>query len=76
MQGITKSTRNYSVFVFDVIFVVVYFVLIGRFENMILYTQKWLPYLAILTNYVFPLILLVIALLKRKKNEVRYEKNY
>lgn len=71
----TRLSRNYSVVVFDVIFAIVYFVLVGRFENMITYTRGWLSYLGIVTNYLIPIILLFIALPYRKKGR-RYEKTF
>ena len=71
----TKLSRTYSVVVFDVIFAIVYFVLVGRFENMITYTQGWLSYLGLVTNYLIPLMLLFIALPYKKKRRV-YEKTF
>lgn len=65
-----KLNRAYSVAVFDVLFFTIYFVLIGRFTNMIAFTHNYLPYIALIVNYLIPLILLFIALPKRsKKNE-------
>ncbi len=69
-----KLNRKYSIVVFDVIFLVVYFILVGRYENMILYTEGWLPYFSIFTNFLIPIIILFISLPKRKG--VRYEKTF
>lgn len=70
-----KLNRAYSVCVFDVVFLLSYFVLIGRYENMLIYTQGWLPYYSIATNIVIPIVLFFISLPKMRK-EVIYEKNY
>ena len=69
-----KLNRAYSVAVFDVIFIIVYVILVGRYENMLLYTRSWLPYLALVTNYLIPLMIFFMALPKKKG--VKYEKNY
>ena len=71
----TRLGRTYSVIVFDIIFAVVYFVLVGRFENMITYTESWLPYLGLVANYVIAILLLFIALPYRKKGRA-YEKTF
>lgn len=63
-----KLNRTYSVVVFDVIFMCVYFILVGRYENMLLYNESWLPYLSLFANYLIPILLFVIAILKRRRN--------
>lgn len=72
----TRLNRTYSVVVFDVIFALVYVLLTGKFENVLSYTENWLPYVGIFTNYVLPITLLIISLLSLKKEKKKYEKNY
>lgn len=73
-------SRAYSIVVFDVLFLIVYFVLVGKYENMIFYTEGWLTYFAIFSNFLIPLILFFLALPKKQSvaglKRGRYEKSY
>lgn len=60
-------SKTYSVVVFDIIFAVLYYIFIGKYETMVSSTMFWLPYLAIFINYILPIILLIIILLKRRR---------
>lgn len=64
-----KLNRTYSVIVFDVLFFLIYFVFVERFTRMIYFTHDYLPYLAMVINYLLPLILLFCALPRRRKDE-------
>ena len=61
--------KNYSIVVFDILFCILYYVFIGRYETMVTSTLFWLPYLAIAVNYILPVLMLVIILIRRKKLE-------
>lgn len=64
--------KNYSVVVFDVLFCILYYVFIGRYETMVTSTLFWLPYLAIVINYILPLVMVLILIIRRrgeKKNK-------
>ncbi len=61
--------KNYSIVVFDIVFCISYYVFIGKYETMVTSTLFWLPYLAIIINYVLPIIVLVIIGIVRRKIE-------
>lgn len=62
----SKLNKIFAVVVFDVLFLIVYFVLIGRYEVMVTYVNKWLPYFAIVVDYLFSIIFFVLSCLKVK----------
>ncbi len=71
--GVFKGlNRTYSVVVFDVIFLALYITKIGRYSTMISYVQSWLPYFCILTEVLFPFVMLLLSM--RKKKGRKYEK--
>ena len=61
--------KNYSIVVFDILFCILYYVFIGRYEIMVTSALFWLPYLAIVINYLLPIVLLVILIIRRRKIE-------
>ncbi len=67
--------KNYSVVIFDILFCILYYVFIGRYETMVTSALYWLPYLAIAINYILPIILLVILIIRRQKIEKK-DKNF
>ena len=64
-----KLNNIYSIIVFDITFLILYYFFLGKYEIMINSTLTWLPVLAVIINVIFPLILFVIYLVKRSKNE-------
>lgn len=64
-----KLNWIYSVIVFDIIFCLVYYLFLGKYETMIQSTTSWFPFLAIFINIALPLIFWIISLIKRRKNE-------
>ncbi len=68
-MGIFPLNKIYSVVVFDILFLLLYYVFIGRYETMVVSSLHWLPYLALLINYLLPFIILIIVLLKLKRNK-------
>ena len=67
--------KNYSIVVFDILFCILYYVFIGRYETMVTSALFWLPYLAIVINYLLPIVLLVILIIRRRKIEKK-DKNF
>ena len=67
--------KNYSIVVFDILFCILYYVFIGRYETMVTSALFWLPYLAIVINYLLPILLLVILIIRRRKIEKK-DKNH
>lgn len=62
-------SKKYAVAVFDILFLLLYYVFIGKYERMVYYTTSWLPVIGVIVGYVLPIILLIISLIKRRKNE-------
>ena len=69
MKIFPKLNTVYSVIVFDIIFCLIYYVFIGKYEIMIKTTLEYFPFLAIIINIVLPIVFLIFALLKRRENE-------
>lgn len=61
--------KRYAVVVFNVLFLLLYYVFIGKYETMISSTTIWLPVIGLIVGYVLPLICLIISLIKRRKHE-------
>ena len=49
-------------------FFIVYLMLIGKYENMVIQVEVWLPYLTVVLNYLLPLLL---GLFSFKKKSVK-----
>ncbi len=65
----TKLNKIFSVVVFDVLFLVVYFILIGRYEVMVTYVETWLPYFAMVADYLIAIIFFIISCIKNEKSQ-------
>ena len=61
--------KKYGVVSFDVLFLLLYYVFIGKYEIMIDMTTSWLPILGIIIGFILPIICLIITFIKRRKNE-------
>lgn len=61
--------KKYAVVVFDVLFLLLYYVFIGKYETMISSSTIWLPVVGIFVGLVLPLICLIISLIKRRNHE-------
>ena len=61
--------EKYAVVVFDIVFLLLYYVFIGKYEIMVNSTTKWLTIVGIIVGYVLPLICFVISMIKRSKHE-------
>ena len=66
-----KLSKIYSVVVFDVIFGILYYVFIGKYEILVGSSQVWSPWLGLFVNYIFPVICLIIILVTRRKKHER-----
>ncbi len=65
-----KLNKIFSIVVFDIIFGILYYVFIGKYEILVGSSQFWSPWLGLFVNYLFPIVCLIIILLaRRKKNE-------
>lgn len=63
-----KLNKIFAVITFDIFFFIVYLMLIGKYENMVIQVEVWLPYLTIVLNYLLPLLL---GLFSFKKKSVK-----
>lgn len=63
-----KLNKIFAVITFDIFFFIVYLMLIGKYENMVIQVEVWLPYLTIMLNYLLPLLL---GLFSFKKKSVK-----
>lgn len=61
--------KKYAIVVFDVLFLLLYYVFIGKYEIMVRSTVIWLPIVGVIVGYVLPLICFIISTIKRRKNE-------
>lgn len=67
--NIFPLNKTYSVVVFDILFLLLYYVFIGKYETMVVSSLFWLPYLAIIINYILPLLILFFLITKYRKEE-------
>ena len=67
-MSIFPLNKTFSVVIFDILFLLLYYVFIGKYETMVASSLFWLPYLAVFVNYLIPII--VIFLLLRLKNNI------
>ena len=61
--------KKYAVVSFDVLFLVLYYIFIGKYEVMVSSTTTWLPIFGIICAYILPIICLIISLIKGRKYE-------
>jgi hypothetical protein len=61
--------KVYSIVIFDIIFLLLYYFLIGNYEAIVNSTFGWLEIIGAIASYVFPLICLVISIIKGEKHE-------
>lgn len=61
-----KLSIKYAIAVFDILFFVIYFILIGKYELMIQLTTQYLSYFSLLSNFIVPIII-ACCLFKKKK---------
>ncbi len=73
VQIFDKLSVKYGVIVFDILFLVIYLVLIKKYEIMLSFATDYLVYFAILTNIVLPVLIYVLS--RRHKKETYDEKN-
>ena len=66
-MSIFPLNKTYSVVVFDILFLILYYVFIGRYETMVMSSLFWLPYLSIFINYIIPIITLIIIMIRLKE---------
>lgn len=74
----TKLNNKFAIAVFDILFFVIYFILIGKYELMINFTTSYLCYFSLLSNFLLPFIIFAVSFSKNKriKNKgVRDEKS-
>ncbi len=70
----SKLNKIFAVVVFDVMFLMIYFILIGQYETMVLYEQTWLPYLGLVADYVFGILCFTLSYLSKEKNKIKKNK--
>ena len=58
--------KKWAVVVFDISFLLLYYLYVGKFEVMISSTVGWLPVLGVVVSYLLPVIFLIISLIRRK----------
>lgn len=61
--------KKYAIVVFDVLFLLLYYVFIGKYEIMVRSTVVWLPIIGVIVGYVLPLVCFIISLIKRRDHE-------
>ncbi len=68
-----KLNKFVVILFFDLLFALLYYFSIGKYEILVNTSHYWSPMLGIFVNYVFPIIcLIIIALSRRRKNERKY----
>lgn len=75
-----KLNVYYSIAVFDILFAILYYIFIGKYEILVGSSDIWSPVPAIFINYIIPLICLIIILIelhlkKKKKKDQTYLSN-
>lgn len=61
--------KKYAIVVYDILFLMLYYVFIGKYETIVHYSTQWLSIVGIIVGYLLPIICLIISLIKRRKNE-------
>lgn len=68
--------KFYACLTFDIIFGLLYYIFIGKYEIMVTSASYYFPILAISVNYVLPILILIIYLIDmrnlKKNNENKY----
>ncbi len=67
--NIFPLNKLYGVVFFDIIFLILYYIFIGKYEIMVKSTVTWLPVLGLVVGVLFPIICLICTMIKRRKNE-------
>ncbi len=70
-----KLNKVFAIAVFDVLFLVVYYILVGRYETMVMYVETWLPYFAMVANYLLAIVFFGISFKKSGKNRSKSSEN-
>ena len=68
--NIFPLNKTFAVVVFDILFCLLYYVFIGRYETMVMSSLFWLPYLAIFINYILPILMLVLIFIKTRRDKL------
>lgn len=61
--------KKWAVAVFDICFLLLYYLYVGKFEVMVQASTNWLVYLGLIISYVLPIIFMILSFIKRRKNE-------
>ncbi len=61
--------KKYAIVLFDIIFLILYYIFIGKYEIMVKSTVTWLPVLGVIMGYVFPIACFIFTFLKRRKKD-------
>lgn len=61
--------EKYAIVVFDVLFLLLYYFFIGKYETVVSSAVAWLPIVGIIVGYVLPLICFIITIVRRRENE-------
>lgn len=60
---------KYAVVVFDILFLILYYIFVGKYEIMVNSTVGWLAIVGAIVSYLIPLICFIISLFKRREYE-------
>lgn len=60
-----KLNKVFAIAMFDILFFLVYVMLIGKYENMVMYVETWLPYLALFVDYFLPFLIFCFSYCKK-----------
>ena len=77
IRGIFPLLKKfYATITFDIIFGLLYYIFIGKFEIMVASASHYLPILAIVVNYALPILILIIYLIDMRKVKKNRENVY
>ena len=77
IRGIFPLLKKfYATVTFDIIFGLLYYIFIGKFEIMVTSASHYLPILAIVVNYALPILILIIYLIDMRKVKKNRENVY
>ncbi len=58
--------RAYAIVFFDILFCVLYYVFVGKYENVVSSVVSWLPVLGMIVSYLLPILFWIISYQKRR----------
>lgn len=61
--------KKYAIVVYDVLFLMLYYIFVGKYETIVHISTYWFPIVGIIVGYILPIISLIISLIKRRNDE-------